>query len=148
MRFMTLLAALAMVPASVGAHVTVWPKESNPGAREKYQIRVPNEQTADTIRVEVRFPAGLRVTAFEQKPGWMTEALRDDKGAIIGVRWIGQLPAQQFTEFGVLAANPNAPGTLVWSAIQTYADGTRVEWTGPADSKTPAPRVTLKRPAP
>jgi uncharacterized protein YcnI len=132
----------AAMPAA--AHVSVWPKESVQGAREKYEIRVPNEKQADTVALEIRFPSGLKVSSFEQKPGWNTEPLRDSAGAIVGVRWTGKLPPQQFTEFGLLAANPATGGEIAWSATQVFADGTKVEWSGEPGSKTPAPRVMLK----
>ena len=137
-----ILALAAAMPAS--AHVSVWPKESVSGAREKYEIRVPSEKQSDTIALEVRFPAGLKVSAFEQKPGWNIEGLHDSSGAIIGARWTGKLLPQQFTEFGLLAANPATGSELIWIATQLYADGTRVDWSGGAGSKAPAPRVTLK----
>ena len=143
MRFLVFVVAFAVaMPAT--AHVSVWPKESVQGAREKYEIRVPNEKQADTIALEVRFPVGLKVSAFEQKPGWNTEPLRDSSGAIVGVRWSGKLSPQQFTEFGLLAANPATGSQLVWIATQLYADGTRAEWSGEPGSKAPAPRVMLK----
>ena len=139
-----ILAVVLALAAPATAHVSVWPRESIHGAREKYEIRVPNEKQADTIALEVSFPAGLKVSAFEQKPGWSTEPVRDPSGAIIGARWTGKLSPQQFTEFGVLAANPAAGAELVWTATQVYADGTKVEWSGAAGSKAPAPRVILK----
>jgi uncharacterized protein YcnI len=141
--FLILAAAALAVPAS--AHVTVWPKQSSAGAREKYEVRLPNEKEVDTIALELRFPAGLKVTSLEQKPEWRTELLRDASGAIIGARWTGKLAPMQFTEFGLLAANPASGGDLVWTATQIFADGSRVEWSGAAGSKTPAPRVTIVR---
>ena len=140
------LAALLITAfaAPAAAHVTVWPKESLQGAREKYEIRVPNEKQLDTVAVEVRFPAGLKVVSFEQKPGWNTEVRRDSSGAAIGARWTGRLPPQQFTEFGLIAANPGSGTEISFVAIQVYADGSSLEWSGAAGSKTPAPRVTLK----
>ena len=143
MRMIPLAAALLLLPAGALAHVTVWPKESSAKAREKYEVRVPNEKQADTVAVELRFPAGVRVTSFEQKPGWMTEPIRDASGNAVGVRWTGRLAPQQFTEFGLLAVNPPAAGELSWTAVQSFSDGTRVEWSGPPGSKTPAPRVTI-----
>jgi uncharacterized protein YcnI len=137
-------AAMLAISMPASAHVTVWPKESVQGAGEKYEIRVPNEKQGDTIRVEVRFPAGLKVTSFEQKPGWSTEPLRDGSGVIVGARWTGRLPPMQFTEFAVLAVNPPRGCELAWAALQLYADGTRVEWSDAAGSKTPAPRETLR----
>src|SRR5690348_4919576 len=105
MRLVISLAA-ALLATTASAHVTVSPSQSAPGAREKYELRVPNERKSATITVEVHFPAGLRVTAVEQKPGWQAEAIRDAAGNLTGVRWIGSLPPEQFTEFGILAVNP------------------------------------------
>jgi uncharacterized protein YcnI len=137
-------AAMAVLSTIASGHVTVWPKQSSVGAHEKYVVRVPNEKQVDTVTVEVRFPAGLRVTSFEQKPGWITEAIRDETGKAIGVRWTGKLPPQQFAEFGMLAANPPEASDLTWNATQIFADGTKVEWSGPLGSKNPSPHVTIK----
>jgi uncharacterized protein YcnI len=142
MRLMISLAVAALA-TSASAHVTVSPQQSPPGAREKYELRVPNERKSATITVEVHFPAGLRVTAVEQKPGWQAEAFRDSSGNLTGVRWIGNLPPEQFTEFGLIAVNPAKGADVVFTAIQAFADGTKIEWSGPAGSKTPAARVKL-----
>lgn len=143
MRLFPMLAAAVAVAVPASAHVTVWPKTSVPAAHEKYEVRLPNEKQADTIALELRFPAALKVRSLEQKPGWTTELIRDRSGGVTGVRWTGRLAPMQFTEFGLLATNPPTPGDLVWSATQFYADGTKIEWSGPVGSKTPAPRVTL-----
>lgn len=145
MRLIHAIAASALIslPAIAAAHVTVWPKVSPAKAHEKYEVRVPNEKQVDTVAVEVRFPAGLQVRSFEQKPGWMTEPMRDSSGKTIGARWTGRIPPGQFAEFGVLAVNPASPGELSWTAVQTYADRTSVEWSGPKGSKTPGPVVTI-----
>ena len=143
MRLLISLAA-AVFATSASAHVTVSPSQSAPGAREKYELRVPNERKSATITVEVHFPAGLRVTAVEQKPGWQAEAIRDRAGNLTGVRWIGSLPPEQFTEFGLLAVNPPG-GEIAFTAIQAFADGTKIDWSGSAGSKTPAARVRLAR---
>jgi uncharacterized protein YcnI len=142
MRLLITLAAAALA-ASASAHVTVSPQQSAPGAREKYELRVPNERKSATITIEFHFPAGLRVTAVEQKPGWHAEAFRDASGNLTGVRWVGNLPPEEFTEFGLLGVNPAAAGELAFTAIQAFADGTKLEWSGAAGSKTPAARVKL-----
>jgi uncharacterized protein YcnI len=135
---------MAAISTEAPAHVTVWPNESAAEAHEKYEVRVPNEKQVDTVAIEVRFPAKLRVTSFEQKAGWMTQTVRDASGKTVGVRWTGKLPPQQFAEFGLLAVNPAAPGDVGWTAVQSFADGTKVEWSGAPGSKTPAPHVTIK----
>ena len=90
-------AALAMLSLPALAHVTVSPKVSSPGAWEKYAIRVPNEKKVATTSLEVRFPAGVRVMSFEDKPGWTIEPVRDAAGAISGARWTGQLRPERFS---------------------------------------------------
>jgi hypothetical protein len=137
-------AALICASTPAPAHVTVWPKQSEAGIHEKYDVRVPNEKQADTVIVEVRFPAGLRVSSFEQKPGWQTEPVRDGSGTVVGVRWSGRLPPHEFTEFGLLAVNPPSAADLSWTATQVYSDGTKIEWSGPPGSKTPAPHVLIR----
>jgi uncharacterized protein YcnI len=142
MRLLITLAAAALA-TSASAHVTVSPQQSAPGAREKYELRVPNERKSATITIEFHFPAGLRVTAVEQKPGWQAEAFRDASGNLTGVRWVGNLPPEEFTEFGLLGVNPATAGELAFTAIQAFADGTKLQWSGAAGSKTPAARVKL-----
>jgi hypothetical protein len=142
MRPALIVAALAFA-APASAHVTVSPEESAAGAREKYEVRLPNEKQADTIVLELRFPAGLKVTSIEQKAEWRTEFVRDAAGAIVGIRWSGKLAPMQFTEFGLLATNPATGSDLVFSATQFLADGTKLEWSGPAGSKAPAARVSI-----
>jgi hypothetical protein len=42
-----------------------------------------------------------------------------------------------------VAVNPKTDARLEWPAYQTYADGQRVEWTGPEGSKSPASATTI-----
>ncbi|MDB4883965.1 MAG: nuclear export factor [Gemmatimonadetes bacterium] len=130
---------LTFMTASVAnAHAVVFPKVSKVGGHEKYVLRVPNEKNIPTLRVEIRFPTGLRVTAFEDVPGWQLEVLTDSAKHVIGAVWTGTLQPQRFVEFPFVAANPKEAVKLVWPAFQTYADGQRVEWTGAEGSKSPA----------
>lgn len=141
MRRLSILAAFIAAPLS--AHVTIWPKESPAGAREKYEVRLPNEKDTATVALELHFPDGLKFSAVEQKAGWQSELLRDSSGEVRGVRWTGKLEPKEFTELGLLAINPTKEGEIVFDATQFFADGTRVEWSGPAGSTRPAPRVRL-----
>ncbi|HEY3950741.1 DUF1775 domain-containing protein [Phenylobacterium sp.] len=140
--------ALAAAPLAAQAHVTVWPRQSQLGAREAYVIRMPNEKKAATVRLDAEFPPEARVTSLRQAPGWRIEPKRDAAGAITGASWAGELPPDQYVEFGVQAVNPKAGATLTWKFVQTYADGTRVEWTGAPGTPTPAPQVRLLPVAP
>jgi uncharacterized protein YcnI len=137
-------AVLALgLPALAFGHAVVFPKTSTPGAFERYVLRVPNEKAVATTRVELRFPAGARVTAFEDVAGWQLEVLADSAKRIVGAVWTGTLPPQRFVEFPFMAANPKTTTQLVWPAYQTYANGERVEWTGEQGSKTPASSTSI-----
>ena len=134
----TVVAAAIALPTLSWAHAVVFPRQSTTGSFEKYVLRVPNEKAVATTRVELHFPAGLRVTSFAEVPGWQLEVVTDSAKAITAAIWTGNLPPQRFIEFPFVAANPKTDTKLAWPAYQTYADGERVEWTGPQGSKRPA----------
>lgn len=136
-------AFLTAVPGVARAHAVVFPKKSTPGAYEKYVLRVPNEKNVPTIRVEIRFPAELRVVSFSDVPGWTLQEVKDSSGRITGAVWTGTLAPERFVEFPFVGVNPRDDVRLAWPAFQTYADGERVDWIGPEDSKRPASATTL-----
>jgi uncharacterized protein YcnI len=137
-------ALAVLTPTVVLAHAVVLPKKSAPGAYEKYVLRVPNEKDVATTRVEIHFPAGMRVVSFADVPGWQLEIITDSAKAIIGAIWTGTLAAKHFVEFPFEAANPKTATQVAWPAYQTYASGERVEWTGPEHSKTPASVTSIE----
>jgi uncharacterized protein YcnI len=138
-----IVAAAVALPTLSWAHAVVYPRQSNTGSFEKYVLRVPNEKAVATTRVELHFPAGVRVTSFAEVPGWQLEVVTDSAKAITAAIWTGNLPPQRFIEFPFVAANPKTETKLEWPAFQTYADGERVEWTGPEGSKRPASVTTI-----
>lgn len=140
---LALVALSLLVPSLVFGHAVVFPKTSTPGGHEKYVLRVPNEKDVATTRVGIRFPADLRVGAFEDVPGWQLEVLTDSAKRIIGAVWTGTLAPHRFVELPFVATNPKTDATLAWPVSQTYAGGERVEWTGPQGSKTPASSTTI-----
>src|SRR5262245_10483043 len=134
----TAIGLAVAVPTLSWAHAVVFPRESTTGAYEKYVLRVPNEKAVATTRVELFFPRGVRVTSFADVPGWQLEVETDSAKAVTAAIWTGILPPQRFIEFPFVAVNPKIDTTLTWPAYQTYADGERVEWSGPEGSKRPA----------
>ena len=142
-RIVMVAIAVVLVPTLSWAHAVVFPRQSAPGAYEKYVLRVPNEKAVATTKVELRFTAGVRVTSFADVPGWQIEIVRDSTNAVTAAIWTGTLPAQRFVEFPFVAVNPKTDARVVWPAYQTYADGERVEWTGPDGSKSPASVTTI-----
>ena len=142
-RLIAVLAAAVLIPAVAQAHITLSPTRSNAGARERYTIRAPNERRVSTVKIEGQFPAAAKVTALQQAPGWVVDIKHDAKGAIVGATWTGDLPPDQFAEFGLQVVNPTTAGALTWTFTQTYANGEVVGWTGPVGSRTPAPQVEI-----
>ena len=138
------VACIALQAAPALAHVTVWPRTAAPGGFERYVVRVPNEKNTATTRVEIHFPAEVRISSFLDVPGWNLQVLTDSAGKITGAVWTGTLPPKRFVEFPFIGVNPKSGTTrLVWPAYQTYADGEVVQWTGPAGSKRPASATEL-----
>ena len=55
----------------------------------------------------------------------------------------GEIPVADSEEFSFEATAPDEAGSFALDAIQTYEDGSTVEWTGAADSEEPAPVVEV-----
>jgi uncharacterized protein YcnI len=142
------LAVAMLCPSLLWAHVVVYPKTSSPGAYEKYVIRVPNERDVSTIKVEIRFPEGLRVVSFGDVPGWKLQVLADSTQRITGAVWTGVLPKERFVEFPFIAVNPKDSTSVTWPTYQTYEGGERVEWIGPDSSYTPVSSTLIVDPTP
>lgn len=137
------VAALA-IPGLALAHAVVFPRASAPGAYEKYVLRVPNEKdTSATTRVEIQFPAAVRVISFADVAGWQLQVRRDSTGRIAGATWTGSLPPERFIEFPFVAVNPREETRLVWPVYQTYSDGERIGWIGPENGDEPASVTTI-----
>jgi len=141
------VAFVLALPALALAHAVVFPKASAPGAYERYLLRVPNERDVPTTRVEIRFPDEVKVISFSDVAGWTLTIERDTAQRIIGAVWTGTLEPERFVEFPFIAVNPKGSAELHWPAYQTYANGERVEWTGPEDAKTPASTTTIAEPS-
>jgi YD repeat-containing protein len=140
-----LAVAALLVPAVALAHAVVFPRTSAPGAYEKYVLRVPNEKdTSATTRVEIQFPAAVRVISFADVPGWQLQVRRDSTGRVTGATWTGSLPPERFVEFPFVAVNPREETRLVWPVYQTYSDGERIGWTGPENGDEPASVTTIR----
>lgn len=142
-----LLFAMLAAPSIMFAHAVVLPNSSTPGANEKYVLRVLNERDVPTLKVEIRFPEGLRVVSFGDVPGWKLQVLTDSIQRITGAMWTGVLPKERFVEFPFVAVNPKDSTTITWPTYQTYEGGERVEWTGPDSSYTPVSSTFVSNPA-
>lgn len=123
------------------AHVTVWPKETKTGAYEKYTVRVPVEENSATTKIRLVFPVGVTVESVEPIPGWNYSFEKGSKGENTALVWTasnGGIKPNEFQEFSFVGKNPDDATSLSWKAIQTYQDGTVVQWIDGKDGKNPA----------
>lgn len=155
---------MAVAPAL--AHVSVNPSEAAQGGFEKLTFRVPNEQdTADTVKVEVKFPTDTPIASVSVKPhpGWTINVKKDplatplttDDGtvteAVSLITWSGgKIGPGEFDEFEVSVGPLPAVDSLKFPTVQTYSDGTVVSWIedtppGGAEPAHPVPMLKLTK---
>jgi uncharacterized protein YcnI len=139
-----LSASLTLAVASVAwAHVVVSPEEVAAGGYETLIVSVPTEKEVPTTEVRVEVPEGFTLSGVQPVPGWEYE-FEEDGGLITAVSWSGgEIGPREFQQFLVQAQAPEEPGGYSWRAIQTYEDGSVVEWTGPPDAEEPASVVEV-----
>jgi uncharacterized protein YcnI len=138
---------LALTVSPALAHITVSPSQSPAGTEERYTLRVPTEKAVPTVGLHLDFPDEVVVIGFQPKPGWDRVVDRGPDQQIVGVTWSGgSIGPGEFDEFSFEARNPKERGRVTWRAVQAYADGSRIEWTGPQTSDTPAPITTILAP--
>lgn len=132
-------ASLTLVLAGAAwAHVEVSPGRVPAGEAASFTVEVPTEKEVPTTEVRLELPAGFEATRADAPPGWQGE-VRD--GALV---WSGgEIPVAEAGEFSFEATVPDEAGGFALDAIQTYADGSVVEWAGAPDSDLPAPTVEV-----
>jgi uncharacterized protein YcnI len=139
-------AALANA-AAASAHASISPVVASAGELQQFTLSVPTEkQDARTTSVELEVPSGFSIDSYEAAPGWKrTVQTRSSSGESVAQRvsWSGgSVPTDEDAVFR-FQASASRTGTYVFHVRQTYADGSVVEWAGPAKSDAPAPRVQL-----
>jgi uncharacterized protein YcnI len=139
------VAVLLLVGATaLDAHVTVWPRQSQAGASERYTVRVPTEGAVTTTAVELEVPAGVTVTGILAGSGFTYESRREGE-RITAITWKQDIKAGEVGEFVFFARNPQA-GQIAWKARQRFADGTSADWIGVTGDRRPASVTTLTPP--
>jgi uncharacterized protein YcnI len=160
---------LAVVPAlDAYAHVGVSSPDAAPGAEAgKLVFRVPNESdSANTTEITVTLPADtpFAFVSAGYLPGWTAKTTTSKLAApvevgdftlseaVTSVTWTADgdgLPPDQFAEFQ-LSAGPFVDDVdqYVFTATQTYSDGTVVNWSDPTvegqdEPEHPAPVLDL-----
>lgn len=130
-----------LVPSFAIAHVSVRPRESKPGAEERYTVRVPTEGLIATTHAVLEIPADVTVLEVLPADGTTFETAKQGD-RITSITWKKAIPPKVAAEFVFRARNPSA-GEIVWKAHQHFSDGTVADWVGVAGDKRPASVTTL-----
>lgn len=137
------LCAMLAVAAPAWAHVVVSPEEVAAGDYETLTVSVPTEKEVPTTGIRLEVPEGFLLSGVQPVPGW-EHAFEEDGGVVTAVTFSGgEIRPREFQQFLVQAQAPEEPGAYPWKAIQTYEDGSVVEWTGPPDAEAPASVVEV-----
>lgn len=161
-------ALLAVGASAANAHVTVSPDDTGANGFTHLTFNIPNESaTAETNKLEVKLPTDTPLTSVSVKPveGWTAHVITTDlpkpvtvAGATVTkapteVVWTANDPAHeigrdQYQSFSIsVGILPAAGTTVVLPTVQTYTDGTVVNWDqkaqdGQAEPEHPAPSFT------
>lgn len=134
----SVLGALLAASAPAWAHVVVSPEEVRAGDYETLTVSVPTEKEIPTTEIRVEVPEGFLLSGVQPVPGWEYD-FEEDGGVVTAVTFSGgEIRPREFQQFLVQAQAPDEPGEYPWKAIQTYEDGSVVEWVGAPDSEEPA----------
>ena len=162
---------IALGASAAGAHVEVIPDTAPKGGSEILSFSVPNEEpSANTVKVEVDLPPRSPIASVSTRPmpGWtvavektkLAKPIQSDDGevteAVTKITWTATADGLQPGEFDLFTISagplPTNTGKLVFKAIQTYSDGTTVNWIEPTvkgapEPQHPAPVLTLTKAA-
>jgi uncharacterized protein YcnI len=117
-------------PTAAGGHVTVLPERPKLNAQQELVVRVPDERTVPTVKLQILFDTDLRVSQFAPKPGWKRRVLLTDDKRVRGAEWTGgRIAPGEYADFRFLAT-PRNPGQALFRAYQTYSDGKTKPWSG------------------
>ena len=131
------------VSAAAWAHVVVSPEEVAAGDYETLTVSAPTEKEVPTTEIRVEVPDGFTLSGVQSVPGW-EYAFEEEGGLVTAVTWSGgEIGPQEFQQFLIQAQAPEESGEYQWKTIQTYGDGSVVEWTGAPDAEQPASVVEV-----
>jgi uncharacterized protein YcnI len=169
-RIATALAAAGLLLLAVAspafAHVVISPPNAPKGSDALLTFVVANEEdNASTTKVEVTFPQDHPIAEALTTPmaGWtakvtskeVTTPIKTDEGeineAVNTVTWTasaGGFGAGEFGSFAVSVGLPDDADALTFKVVQTYSNGTTVDWVdatvaGGDEPEHPAPVLTL-----
>ncbi len=140
--------AAAVLAAPAAAHIQVRPTAVAPGDPVLFQVLVPGERDAHTVKVSLQIPEDVLPFSWEASPGWTRTTKLKPDGSIDVVTWTGKLEEDGFARFAFLASTPEEEGEIVWKALQYYDDDHESAWIGAPASENPAPVTRVSNSVP
>lgn len=146
-------ASLAGIGAAA-AHVTANAPTLTQGGYGVVTLVVPNESdAAATTSLSVTLPK-LKSARPEVMAGWKSEVVKDPTtDEVSSITWTALpgtpgVPVGQFAQFRISGGPFPEQETVSLPAVQTYADGEKVDWSQPMEPggeepEHPAPTLTL-----
>jgi uncharacterized protein YcnI len=142
----TLCAAISLaVASSAFAHARVSPAVALSGKLQLFSLAVPTEKAnLTTTKIVLEVPTGFAIDSFVPAPGWKQQVQSTGSGesaVVEKVTWTdGSVPTGEDSLFQFLA-QPASSGTYTFDVVQTYSDGSIVDWSGPESAAAPAPTI-------
>jgi uncharacterized protein YcnI len=139
------LIGLLAIPAVALPHARVSPAVSVSGQLQLYSLAVPTEKSgATTTKVVMTVPSGFGIDSFVPPPGWHQQVQSTGSGehaVVQKVTWTGgATPTGEDSLFQFLA-QPASARHYIFRVLQTYSDGSIVDWSGSESSQAPAPTI-------
>ena len=130
-----------VAPAGAAAYAVISPPVVESQELQQFTLSVPTEQEHPTTTIELSVPPGFSIDSIEPAPPWKMQLRTRGSGAgavIEKVTWVGgNVPSGENSVFRFIAFASESK-TYRFEVRQTYFDGTVVDWSGPAGSRTPA----------
>src|SRR5262249_36603620 len=138
-------ATMLVFAGAASAHAILSPPVAKTKGLQVFTLSVPTEEEGETTNeIELTVPDGLSIDSFAPSTGWKRTVQASGSGeeaVVQKVTWTGgKVPTGEDSVFqfnGTLTSDK----TIVAPVRQTYSSGKVVDWTGPEDSDTPAPRI-------
>jgi uncharacterized protein YcnI len=139
-----LVVMLVLAPAAL-AHARVSPAVSLSGQLQLYSLAVPTEKAGlTTSKIVLAVPKGFGIDSFVPALGWKRQVQQQgsgDSAVVERVTWKGgNVPTGEDSLFQFLG-QPASSGTYTFQVVQTYSDGSIVDWSGSDSSAAPAPTI-------
>jgi uncharacterized protein YcnI len=139
-------AIFLVAAAQASAHAVISPPAAEKGKLQVFTLSVPTEkENATTTKIELDVASGFAIDSFAPPPpGWKQSVQAKGSGeeaVVQKVTWTGgKTPTGQDSVF-MFNASASKSQDYNFRVLQTYSDGSVVDWSGPESSDTPAPVV-------